>query len=1765
VSVSDLVAELESLGVRLWEEDGRLRFRAPASVMTEQRREALRAAKDQVLAHLRDDASLLVVAEPERRHDPFPLTDVQAAYLLGRRDVFAYGGTACHGYGELTFPDLDVSRLEAAVDALVRRHDMLRAVVDDDGFQRVLPEVPAYRVAVADLRGGTAAEAEAAIEATRAELDHKVHPAGRWPLFEMRVTRAPERAVLHFSIDFLVADFVSISIILDELHRLYADPSATLPEIGLTFRDYLAAECRVRSGSRYDRDRAYWTDHVDDLPPAPDLPVFDSEAPGGPVRFGRWAARLDAREWAALRQRAGARGVTPSGAVLAAYAEVVGRWSRHPGFTLDLTLLNRLPVHPHVDRLVGDFTSISLVAVDPTAGELFADRATAVQEQLFANLDHRLYSGVEVLRELGRRRGADAALMPVVFTSAIGLGDGGGPAGVPRGELGYGISQTPQVWIDCQNIERDGGLATNWDVRLGVFPDGLVDDMFAAYVSLLHRLAAGEEAWEETDPVELPAAQAERRRAVNDTAAALPDGLLHERVLAQARRAGERTAVVAADRTLTYAELAGSAAAVAVELAERGVRSGDLVGVVMRKGWEQIAGVLGVLAAGAAYVPVDAIQPPLRREQMLRDAGVRLVLTQSALAGEPWPESVTTVEVDTLPPRDPDGLPPVPTRPDDLAYVIYTSGSTGRPKGVMITHRGALNTIVDVDSRFGVTADDRVLGLANLGFDLSVYDIFGPLALGGSIVLPDPDRRGDPSHWAQLAAEHEVTLWNSVPAQLQMLDDYLTTTPSADLPSLRLAMLSGDWIAVGLPDHVRGRLPGLRVVSLGGATEASIWSIAFPIGTVDSRWRSIPYGRPLANQTFAVLDAGLRPCPDWVTGELYIGGAGLAVGYLGDQRRTAERFVRDPRTGERLYRTGDLGRYLPSGDIEFLGREDFQVKIRGHRIELAEVEAVLASHPAVGSATVVVDGDRPMERRLVAFAEPARRETLDGGDVVSKELVEAAVAAAARVRREVDPELVVAFAAQLDETALSAMVHTLQSLGLFATTADRHTVDEVMSIARVTPKHERLIRRWLGGLEQHGFVARDGDGRYRRLRDVTAADVEQAWAEVDRLQRVVRHGEELIRYFRVATEHLPELMHEDVDPIQLLFPEGRLEIHEAAYKENFLGRYLNRVASTAIRKLAAANRTGRPLRVLEVGAGVGGTSMDVVPELSAYDAEYLFTDVSQFFLNKAAERFAEYPWVSYGIYDFNADYRVQGLAPNTFDVVLCANVMHYARHAGRALESLRELLRPGGSLVFIETTRDNYQILTSMEFLFDATNGDFEDVRHGRDQTFVTREQWLDLLVEAGAVPTLVLPDTDDVLSRIGMFAFVARMKTDREPVDAAELVTYAGERLPEYMLPARMEIVDAVPLSANGKVDRAGLRSWLEARPAARAVPGGGSEPVGELEQRLAAIWGAVLRLDRVARDVDFFALGGDSLLAAQVVGQVREHMPEASGFFFDALLREVLQGATVGSLAAHLTDAVGPGSLAGTTGPAGGSPLVPLGGDGDGAAYVLVPAAGLLDPLGPLVERLAGHAPVVGLTVGSAAEFLETAPARMVEQVAASYVRHLLTDGYWQARLVGFGAGGVLAAEIARQLVEMGGDTVSLTVVGAPPSGAADDDVLADRLFARDLGLDPEELDLPPDAGQRLARIAAAAGLDPAAAESRRALHRHAWRSASVYDMSPYLGDVTLVRATRSAPWPGEAADAERYWADACLGTLTLVDVDAAVVGADDLVAVLTGDVAR
>ncbi len=963
-----VLREIESRGLSITTSGDQLRLQGPKERIDTELVGRIKAVKAELIAALS--------APPEEEPAGFPLTLLQRGYLIGRGEAIQLGNVASHVYHEIE-GCWDLDRLEAALRSVVDRHGMLRTRFTADGRQ-VEEETPdGPLIGRLDLRGESEAVRAERRTALRAERTHRLLPVDRAPLLAAEVTiLADDRMVLHVGHDGLVMDGISMFLFFRDWWDAYTDPGRA-PAEEASFADYVAALDTARTRAPTARSRAYWMERLDDLAPHPDLPLAASPASITRPRFTQHVACLDAPSWTALKARASAAGLTPTGVLLAAYAETLARWGAGDRFTLATTIANRPPIHPRIFDAIGNFSETMLVGVELDRDATFEARARGLQARLRRDLDHRHFSGIEVLRELGRRVGAAEARMPYTFNSAIGYVQAGVDGSTLElfGPEVHTSSQTPQLWLNGFAFEQHGGVVVQFDSVDGLFPDGLVEAMVAGYQTLLDTLL-GETAWSATGFDLMPEEQRERRRAANATDTPLAENLLHDAFRAHAERAADAPAIVTSGATMSYGELYARARHAAAWLRERGAGRDELVGLVMTRGPEQIVGILAAALAGSAYLPIDAALPEERRRYMLRDGRVRHVLTN--VEGRAGDDALLLDAARPYEPGAPGHVPVHGASLDDLAYVLYTSGTTGEPKGVMVTGRSVANVVADCDARFGVGPADRFFGVSAFTFDLSVYDVFGALSAGAAIVLPDHDRAADPAHWLELAAKTGVTVWNSVPAIVALMHDQAVAEGFGPPPALRLVMMSGDRIPAALPGLLRGLKDDLTLVSLGGPTETTIWNILHPIDPADGRdGGTIPYGRPNANNRAYVLDGQGRDAPDWVTGEICAAGTGLARGYWGDEARTAERFRYDERRGERIYRTGDLGRYLPNGDIEILGRADFQIKVNGYRIEAGEVETRLVAIDAVKEAAVVRQPGARGDRLVAHLAAAGDRRPAD--------------------------------------------------------------------------------------------------------------------------------------------------------------------------------------------------------------------------------------------------------------------------------------------------------------------------------------------------------------------------------------------------------------------------------------------------------------------------------------------------------------------------------------------------------------------------------------------------------------------------------------------------------------------------------------------------------------------------------------------------------------------------------------------------------------------
>lgn len=999
-------------GITLRDDGDSLVCTASVGVMTQELCTAIADRKSRLLpllSAMRGQEGLPhLEPDPAARYEPFALTENQEAYWLGRNTRTESGGVGIHVFFEIGVEGFDTERFEAAWDRVVRRHDMLRAVVMPDGRQRIL-ENPGRVVIEEEMLPATGEDV--VLAQARHAMSHTCYDLSVWPQTCFKVFRQPagedgtSHGILMWSLDTWNLDLRSVQVILDDLTRLYRGEEPR-PPVEVSFRDYVAALGRLRKTSRYRRALDYWRERIRALPCPPDLPRQPlAERQAG--RFTRRSRRLPAEVWQPIRDMAARHGLTTPVLLLAAYAATLSRWSVTKHFTLNVPRFNRLPLHPDIDHVVGEFASFSLLEVDCRERRPFVEHARGVQSQLWKDLEHAHVSGVRVLREWREYLGpaAPAVMAPFVFTSEPEQSsESAEPDDGTASSTGYSkdegrswiaalerlgtvrelMTQTPQVWLDSQFSEVEGGLYLSWDSLDGLFPEGMVDRMFDAYVGVVEGLAE-EEGWTRAG-IPLPPSELALRGGLLGPSGPVPDETPWEAIQRHARIRPHARAVVDARGGLDWSEVRFAIDRRAGHLVELGVGPGHVVAFALPKGREQLITAMAIHACGATGVPLDHESPVTRARVILSDCGAVLLFTDApsrARLHGAVPCPVLDVDDGTAPVFI-DGLPSPDPAVSGLYCIIYTSGSTGTPKGVMVPLQGLLNMAQDARERFALGPADVVLSLSPVYHDLALFDMLVTALFGVTLVFPDPARLKDPAHWLARMAQCGVTVWNTVPATMTMLLDYLEggETSAQGLATLRWAVLGGDWLPLGTPGRLAHVAPGAVVVSSGGPTEISVWNMLYPVMTFDQHWRSIPYGLPIRNAGCHILDERLEDCPAMVPGEMYASGVGITAGYMNDPERTSASFVVHPGNGLRMYRTSDIVRLHHDGYVEFIGRRDNQVNVNGYRIELGEVETAACLLGTVGHAVAVLPAVGPDESKgLVLWVVPAPGQMCTEADV----------------------------------------------------------------------------------------------------------------------------------------------------------------------------------------------------------------------------------------------------------------------------------------------------------------------------------------------------------------------------------------------------------------------------------------------------------------------------------------------------------------------------------------------------------------------------------------------------------------------------------------------------------------------------------------------------------------------------------------------------------------------------------------------------------------
>jgi amino acid adenylation domain-containing protein len=964
MTILELVAHLRRLDVRLHVEGDRLRLSAPKGVLGDELRAQLSARKAEILTWLRE-------------HSEAGASGREAMSFAQQRiwfmDQLSPGGFAYNITGGLRIEGpLDVPALERALGELVRRHEPLRTVfvaVEGRPVQVVQPEGP-FRLPVVDVEAKPAADREAERARLMTEEGRRPFDLGRGPLFRAHLYRlGPAEHALQLTLHHIVADGWSLGVLAKELTALYSayvTGAAAPPPPPVRYADLVHRQRERLRGPAYEAQAAYWRERFTPPPPVLELP---SDRPRPPVQtFDGSVETLEIPTALVETLRALGRthGVTLFMVMLGALDVLLHRYTGLDDIVIGTPIANRTEVA--TEQVIGLFANTLVLRTDlsgePTVRELLqrvrdtALGAYGAQDFPF----ERLVEMVQPVRDMSH-----SPIFQVMFLFQNIPFEPVDLAGLTLSHLEIRTSSaktdlTLEVW------ETRSGLRVSIEYNTDLFDAETIRRLGDHFQRLLEEFVADPDRPVSALPL---LGESEWRRlgtTWNATEAPVPDHMVPALFEAEAARAPEAIAACFEERSLTYRELNERANRLARRLEGMGVGRETLVGVLVERSLDMLVAVLAVMKAGGTYVPLDPAYPTDRLEFMLTDGKIGTLITQAALVDRlAMGEDVQTICFDrdaALVASESGGDGAGQSAPADIAYVIYTSGSTGRPKAVQIPHRALANLLAGFRAIVEPGPRDVLVAVTTLSFDIAGLELFLPLVTGGRVVIASREVAADPAKLMRLLTDAGATIVQATPATWRMLVE----AGWQSAPGLRV-LCGGE----ALPADLAARLlaTGAVVWNVYGPTETTIWSTAHRL---DEAREPIPIGRPIANTRVYVLDRHRQPVPIGVPGELYIGGAGVARGYLARPELTAERFLPDRFAADpeaRLYRTGDVVRYRSDGAIEFLGRVDHQVKVRGFRIELGEIESVLARHPAVAQAVVVAREDRPGDRYLAAYLRPA--------------------------------------------------------------------------------------------------------------------------------------------------------------------------------------------------------------------------------------------------------------------------------------------------------------------------------------------------------------------------------------------------------------------------------------------------------------------------------------------------------------------------------------------------------------------------------------------------------------------------------------------------------------------------------------------------------------------------------------------------------------------------------------------------------------------------
>lgn len=870
----------------------------------------------------------------------YDLTDIQLSYFFDRN--YNENALLTSSYRELICNNFDIEKFKTVINKIIKRHDILRTVFNEDGTQTVLKDVQAEikEVYISDI-------SEAEIK--RREYADKKIDHTKAPLIDICVQYiSDKKAVIGLHTDGLIMDGRSLQIFTDEINLLYDDINSLLDGPAASFADYVEYKKNIKSSEEYQSDKIYWEERRKNIATNIELPLNKIN---GCASGASEHVEFSETVWNELEKYAKKNGVTTFVTLLTVIGLSLKVLTKENKYLICIPEDSR-PETGEFKNEIGVFSNFMFFEFDGSSGD-FINKVKTNQKQLFELKKHHLFSGTENLRELGFESGeVGNGIVPVVFTSIM--------FDEKRGknfEKHYFESHSSNIPLEFVLDRISGKVWLTINFVKEQINAAFIEQLKENIENITNTLASGNTAWKNNIYAEISQHDKEVWEKVNDTDAEINyksiTGLIYNSMSDYA----DSIAIESENKKITYSEMKKIVSGYSRVISDNISDKCRPICIFMEKSPEQIMAVAACIMLGIPYMPLEDDTPLKRLEICLKNTDCETIICNKHKCNELNNICKNIIVSENVTEAD-DEIVPAEMSEDDLFVIIHTSGSTGVPKAVMITNKSVYNNVMYMVEKYNIGHGDAAIALTNLAHDLSMFDIVAMLTTGSKIVVPSHEKRKDPLHWLEIIKKCGVNIWNSVPAMQEMYIAALNNNMITPNYKMKLFIHGGDYFKADVAEFLYNNFNDAKIVSIGGPTETTIWNISHEASVSDFENGFIPYGLPIANNKYYILDKNLNPVSFGVTGYMYASGVGVAKGYMGSPGKTEEKFINHPVFNVRMYDTGDLGRYLDNGEIEFIGREDFQVKINGKRIETEEIAKVILKCSGVRSSYIAADTDK---------------------------------------------------------------------------------------------------------------------------------------------------------------------------------------------------------------------------------------------------------------------------------------------------------------------------------------------------------------------------------------------------------------------------------------------------------------------------------------------------------------------------------------------------------------------------------------------------------------------------------------------------------------------------------------------------------------------------------------------------------------------------------------------------------------------------------------